>query len=256
MLEQYVVLVSALLTLAVAIALASILRLVFFHIHLGMYRMWYRQHSFSFDTEEDCSLNLEIAILGVTTADYVTRSALKVNRGHYPESCRLETADSMEKTYEYVSGDENDDNIWRRPWSPSTDTVSSKRLHSSHFTRRLRKTWTSIARHVVQPWFTSNRGEYQLVNLSRSSTSLYPPMHVSRDIEDTISRQIEEPDTDFGTRTIRPPMPLYDGSEAPDYAEDMGLNLHILNDLDIPDYLPSRTTISRDKARRLLGLDV
>jgi hypothetical protein len=202
-------------------------------------------------------LNLEIALLDITTADYISRSALKVNHRNNTVFCHTEASDSVEKTYEYFSGDENDDNIWRRPWSPSSDNISSKRLHSGFFVRRLRKTWTSFARHLVQSWFTSTQGEYQLVNLSQPTVnnSVQQPLRISKRDDEGVFQLSEDPDIDFGTRTIRPPMPLYDGSEAPDYTDDMGLNLHILDDLDIPEYQPIRTTSSKDKARRVLGLD-
>ncbi|KAG2184254.1 hypothetical protein INT44_009269 [Umbelopsis vinacea] len=231
--EQHILIASALLTLATVIALFSMLRLAFFHIHL--------------------------AFLGLTTAEYLTRTALKINRNSNSEYCRFDntTPDSVEKSSEYFSGDENDDNIWRRPWSPSPEAVSSKKPYPGFIMRRLRKTWNAFARPLVQPWFSSNRGTYQLVDLSQPIPNNVEPhiTHTTRRGDEGTNRSSEDNDFDFGTKTIRPPMPLYDGSEAPDYSDDMGLNFHILNDLDTPEHHKSRPAKSKDKARRLLGLD-
>jgi hypothetical protein len=202
---------------------------------------------------------LNIAFLGLTTAEYLTRTALKINRSSNSEYCRFDntTPDSVEKSNEYFSGDENDDNIWRRPWTPSSEAVSSKKPYPGFFLRRLRKTWNAFARPLVQPWFSSNRGAYRLVDLSQPIVNNLAPhiTHTMRRGDESTNRSSEDKGIDFDTKTIRPPMPLYDGSETPDYSDDMGLNFHILNDLDIPEYLTSRPANSKDKARRLLGLD-
>ena len=255
--EQHILLASALLTLATAIALFSMLRLAFFHIHLGKSGL-----TNEVTTNQSIKVNctcLHIAFLGLTTAEYLTRTALKINRNSNSEYCRFDSTspDSVEKTNEYLSGDENDDNIWRRPWTPSPEAISSKKPYPGFIMRRLRKTWNAFARPLVQPWFSSNRGAYRLVDLSQpTSNNLSPHItHTTRRGDEGTNRSSEDNDLDFGTKTIRPPMPLYDGSEAPDYSDDMGLNFHILNDLDTPEYHTSKPAKSKDKARRLLGLD-
>ncbi|KAJ2961357.1 hypothetical protein NQZ79_g3379 [Umbelopsis isabellina] len=225
MLNDLAILVTALLALAVTISLGGLLRLGIFHIYL--------------------------TILGITTAEYFTRNALKVKAGK--DRCDLEAQDDGDTTEKlgYMSGDENDDNIWRRPWSPSTDTASSKRGYSGSIMRRIQKSWISFARHAVQPLFPSDRGNYQLVNLM-------PSPNINRKIPRPIKRQKQgvfpdsESDDEFGTETIRPPMPLYDGSQEPDYSQDMGLNLEILDELD--DLLDQRPR-SKSKARKILGFD-
>lgn len=159
--------------------------------------------------------------------------------------------ETAEKLFGYMSGDENDDNIWRRPWSPSTDTTSSKRGYTGSIMRRVQKSWISFARHAVQPLFPSDRGNYQLVHLM-------PSPNINRKVTRPTRRQKQsvfpesESDDEFGTDTIRPPMPLYDGSVEPDYSHDMGLNLEILDDLD---GLIEQRPRSKNKARKILGFD-
>ncbi|CAM0135571.1 hypothetical protein VKS41_005221 [Umbelopsis sp. WA50703] len=225
MLNDYAMLATTLLTLAVLISLGCLLRLGIFHIHL--------------------------TVLGITTAEHFSRNALKIKADR--DRCDLEAHnddDSTEKLYGYMSGDENDDNIWRRPWSPSTDAISSKRWYSGSIMRRLQKSWIAFARHAVQPFFPSDRGNYRLVNLM-------PSPNISRKIPRPVKSRKQgvftdsESDDEFGTDTIRPPMPLYDGSEEPDYSQDMGLNLEILHELDDLIERPR----SNSKARKILGFD-